>query len=87
MDKEKVKILKECEICKSNATYLCFKCHSYFCESCFKYIHDKQVNSNHKKETIDSFVPIELKCSKHDKHPMDYFCADSKGKDKYIYYY
>ena len=80
MNKEKVKFIKECEICKSYATCLCFKCNNYYYESCFKFVHDKQVNSNHKKEVIDPFVPIDIKCQEHDKYPLDYFCVDEKGK-------
>ena len=80
MNKEEVKLIKECEICKSNATCLCLKSYSYFCDSCFKLVHDKEVNSNHKKEIIDPFVPIDIKCSEHDRHPMDLFCVDEKGK-------
>ena len=55
-------MLKHCEICNSEATSLCFKCFSYFCESCFKFVHEKNFNSGHKKEEIDYFVPIDLKC-------------------------
>ena len=84
MNKEKIKLIKECEICKLNATCLCFKCISYFCDSCFKLVHDKQANSNHKKEIIDPFVPIDIKCPEHDKYPMELFCTDEKGKS-YIF--
>ena len=77
---KKDKLLKECEICQSNATCLCFKCISYFCESCFKFVHEKKVNSHHKKESIDPFVPIDVKCPTHEKYPMDFFCVDEKGK-------
>ena len=80
MNKEKVKLIKECEICKSNATCLCLKSYSYFCDSCFKFVHDKQANSNHKKDIIDPFIPIDIKCPEHDKHQMDLFCIDEKGK-------
>ena len=71
---------KKCEICESEATCLCITCQNYFCDSCFKLIHDKQVNSNHKKEIIDPFIPIDVKCPEHDKYPMDYFCVNEKGK-------
>ena len=80
MNKEIIKLIKDCEICQSNATCLCFECISYFCESCFKLIHDKKVNTNHKKEMIDPFVPIDVKCPEHKKHPMDLFCFEEKGK-------
>ena len=33
------KQFKDCDICYSNATCLCFKCNNYFCERCFKLIH------------------------------------------------
>ena len=46
------KEFKVCDICKINATSLCFKCNSYFCDSCFKFVHDKKANLNHKKEDI-----------------------------------
>ena len=82
MDIEKMKAIKVCEICKINAIYLCFQCNNYFCESCFKFVHDKQVNSNHKKESIDPFVPIDLKCPDHPQDNMSLFCIEEKGKKK-----
>ena len=83
---QKTKNFKECEICDSNATCLCFKCKNYYCEQCYKYIHDKQKNSNHKKETIDPFVPIDLKCPDHPDHPIYLYCIDEKGNKKYLIY-
>ena len=80
MKKEKSNLIKECEICKSNATSLCFECNNYYCDSCYKFVHDKQVNSNHKKELIDPFVPIDLKCPGHPKNPLSLFCLNEKGK-------
>ncbi len=41
---KKLKIIKECDSCKSNASFLCFKCKEYYCDSCFKYVHDKEKN-------------------------------------------
>ena len=70
---------KQCEICKVN---LCLDCHSYFCETCFKCVHDIKQNSNHKKEKIDLFIPIETKCPEHEGSPMNLFCIDDKGKLK-----
>ena len=81
---EKENKLKKCELCKEIATSLCFICNSYFCNQCHKYVHDKQVNINHKKEVIDPFVPIDLKCPDHPQHPIYLFCADEKGKYNYI---
>ena len=80
MNIEKQKLIKECELCGINATCLCYKCLNYFCELCFKLVHDKQKNSNHKKEKIDSYVPIDLKCPDHPDHPIYLFCIDEKGK-------
>ena len=59
---------KLCDICKINATSLCFK-----------FVHDKKVNLNHKKENIDPFIPIDLKCPDHPQHIMSLFCLDEKG--------
>ena len=77
-------LMKKCEICGENSTCLCFQCLEYFCESCFKLIHDKKLNSNHKKEKIDPFVPIDLKCEEHPKVPNNLFCIDEKVKPIYI---
>ena len=74
---------KNCDICGANANCLCFNCINYFCDSCFKLIHDKQKNSNHKKEKIDPYIPIELKCKEHPKIPLNLFCIDEKGKLNY----
>ena len=78
---EKTKI---CEICNLNATSLCFQCSSYFCDSCSKFVHDKQVNSQHIKEKIDPYIPIDIKCPEHPKSLNNLFCADEKGKSLFI---
>ena len=71
---------KYCEICKSQAKYLCLEClNNYYCESCYKFIHDKGDNNSHKKETIDYFVPIDIKCLTHLKNNLDLFCCEQKG--------
>ena len=77
MDKKETKI-KECDTCGKNSTSLCFKCLEYFCDECYKYVHDKQINSNHKKEEIDIYVPIDLKCQDHPEVPLNLFCLDEK---------
>ena len=75
------KNIKKCEICKvKEAATLCFDCHSYFCGACLKYVHDIKENSNHKKEKIDLFIPIDTKCPEHEGSPMNLFCIDEKGK-------
>ena len=82
---EKKNNFKLCDICESQATFLCLECLSnYYCESCYKFIHDKKVKSNHKKEKIDYYIPIEARCPKHKKVPLNLFCADEKGNFIYI---
>ena len=71
---------KYCEICKSEARSLCLECLNYYCEDCYKLVHDKKANSNHKKEEIDYYIPIDTKCSDHPKVPINLFCIDEKGK-------
>ena len=76
------KIIKQCETCKDKeAITLCLDCHSYFCEACFKYVHDIKKNSNHKKEKIDLFIPIDITCPDHERSPMNLFCIDEKGNN------
>ena len=73
------KNFNQCEICETDATSLCIECTSYYCDSCFKYVHDKKPKSNHKKEKIDYFAPIDIKCLQHPKIPMNLFCIDERG--------
>ena len=75
---------KSCDICGNEEKSLCFQCTMYFCESCFKLIHDKEKNSQHIKEKIDFFVPIDLKCPEHTNCPQNIFCVDDKGKNLYL---
>ena len=70
---------KGCDICKIEATSLCLSCYSYLCDECFKYVHSKKENINHKKDKIDYFVPIDIKCPEHDRVPINLFCLDEKG--------
>ena len=40
-------LIKKCNICKENATSLCFKCMFYFCDSCFQIAHkNEETKSN-----------------------------------------
>ena len=78
MIKDKSKLFKECEICKTNASYLCFQCNDYFCESYYKFVHDKQVNLSHKKENIDPFIPIDIKWKNIHKIECIYFVPMKK---------
>jgi hypothetical protein len=71
--------LKKCEVCGIDATCLCFQCMSYYCDSCCK-LHDKnEQNKSHKKDKIDYFVPIDLKCPEHKLYPNGLFCINEKG--------
>ena len=79
MNKEKLNNVKKCEICNSNATCLCFQCNNYFCDNCYKVRHDIKKNPQHKKENIDPFVPIDIKCPEHPMDRMNLFCLDEKG--------
>ena len=81
---DKQKNFKLCDICESQATFLCLEClhDNYFCDSCYKMAHDKNSKSNHKKEKIDYYVPIETKCPEHPKVELNLFCLDEKGNNK-----
>ena len=79
-----MEISKKCDICQELAKSLCLKCNNYFCESCFKFIHDKPANHEHKKESIDPFVPIDIKCQVHPEYPLKLFCIDEMGKYNHI---
>jgi hypothetical protein len=52
----------------------------YLCESCFRFIHEKEKKKQYKKEKIDNFAPIDLKCPEHPKNRINQFCIDEKGK-------
>ena len=76
---KKENLIKHCELCGIDATNLCFECLEYFCESCFNYLHEKKLKSNHTKENIELYVPIDLKCPEHPKIPINLFCLNEKG--------
>jgi len=71
---------KSCELCKDTATNICYDCSFYLCNSCFDFLHDKDENIFHKKETINQIIPIDLKCQKHPKIPMTLFSVVEKSK-------
>ena len=81
---EKPKQIKECECCDMEANCMCFNCNQYFCDNCFKIIHNLAKYKGHKKDIIDAFVPIELKCQKHPTNINSLFCTKEKGKNKTI---
>jgi len=78
-------LIKHCEICNTDATCLCFMCKNYFCERCYKLIHDIKNDPKHKKEIIDPYVPIDIRCPEHPDVPMNLFCVDEKGNLNYFY--
>ena len=79
MDKNS-KFIKSCEYCGETSTCFCFECKELFCDSCFKCIHEKKLKSKHKKEIIDPYIPIELKCPDHPSNSNNIFCVEEKGK-------
>ena len=76
--KNNVHNLNYCEYCEANSSCLCFECLEYYCDDCFKMIHSKQKKSKHKKELIDPYIPIDLKCPEHQKVPNNLLCLDEK---------
>ena len=82
---EKTKFIKECELCNSNATCLMLSCNNYFCDRCYKLIHDIKNNSVHKKESIDPFIPIDIKYPEHQKDRLNLFCVDEKGNIIFLF--
>ena len=72
--------IKKCEVCKLDATCLCFQCMSYFCDSCFKLGHKQEDYKSHKQDKIDLYAPIDIKFPQNKLHPMDLFCVNEKGK-------
>ena len=77
MEKNKINE-KECELCNSKATCLCFICKQYFCNSCYKLIHQKPKALNHKKEPYDPYFPIDINCPEHPNNPLNLFCLEEK---------
>ena len=71
---------KVCEMCGEIATNLCLTFLLNLCDSCFKIIHSMKLSSQHKKEIIDHFAPIDIKCPDHPKVPLNLFCVDENGK-------
>jgi len=71
---------KTCEICREPAKILCLNCNSYLCDSCSKFVHEKKNNIQHRKEEIDPYIPIDIKCPDHPNIPMNLFCVDDKGE-------
>ena len=41
-------------------------------------VHSKPKKSKHKKEEIDPYNPLDLKCPEHQKVPYNLFCLDEK---------
>ena len=77
-------IINKCEICGSEAIFICYECMSYLCDNCSKFIHEKKLNSQHKIEKVDYFAPMETKCIKHKKIPITLFCLNEKSKRNFF---
>ena len=82
---KKSKLLKECELCGENPISVCFQCKLNLCEQCKKYVHSLKKNSDHKIESIDPFIPIDLKCPDHPENALNLFCANEKGNLYHIF--
>lgn len=80
----KQKQIKDCNFCRKNATNLCYDCKLYFCEKCYKIIHELKQESQHTKENIDPFVPIDFNCPQHPDNQLNLYCVDEKGKLKFL---
>ncbi len=78
------KFFKECELCEANANILCFDCNDYFCDSCYKSIHNNSKYQNHKKEKMNPFISIDLKCPYHPKDRINLFCLNERGNNLFI---
>ena len=72
-------MLKNCDIYISYANSLCYDCLNNYCNSCYKFVHDKENNSKHKKEQIDSYISTDIKCPLHHKSPLNLFCIEDKS--------
>ena len=70
--------IKKCESCQIDATCLCYQCMSYLCDSCFKITHNNELKKSHKKDKIDYFAPIDIKCPLHKLYPNGLFCVNDK---------
>ena len=70
---------KICDLCGEVASSLCFKCVMYFCDSCYKIVHNMKISKQHKKEKIDYFVPMDIKCQEHPNDRINLFCVDDNG--------
>ena len=79
---------KNCEICESLATNLCFKCLAYYCDSCYNLVHKKKENGGqHEKDNLNNnVIQIEIKCPEHKKYPQELFCIDEKSNFIFIYF-
>ena len=77
-DKSSIKL---CDLCQNvKAETICYDCPNYYCKTCFDLIHKIKINSEHKKEEIDPFVSINVKCPEHPKIINNLFCVEEKSK-------
>jgi len=52
---------------------------NYYCDSCFKIAHTKEEFKTHKKENIDYFNFIDVRCPEHKLSPMNLFCLKKEN--------
>jgi len=71
--------IRKCEVCLVEATCLCYKCLEYYCDSCYNISHKSEEKKNHKKEKIDYYISMDMKCPEHNLNPNNLFCVDEKG--------
>jgi len=78
---------KKCQVCLLDATCQCFKCLENFCDSCYNIAHKNEERKSHKKEKLDYYIPLDMKCPVHNLVPLNLFCVDDKGNYIYLFLY
>ena len=61
---EQNKNKKICEVCKDEATCICYKCFLYFCDSCYKIAHNRQKDKESQKRKNRFFCTNRYKMSR-----------------------
>ena len=51
----------------------------YYCDSCYNIAYKSEKRKNHKKEKIDYYLPMDMKCPEHNLNPINLFCIEEKG--------
>ncbi len=82
-----IKRIKYCEICKEEASTICFNCINYFCNSCSNFIHSKKINKAHIRDKIDIYKLFDIKCKIHPNKSLEFFCIDENSNYIYINFF